>query len=400
MNHVLKGVGLIGIGLTIGLQAQSLGIIKPPNEKNSPAQDIILASMGTNSIKLQDIENTHDVLQAKFDADQAYYEAQQTEVNARLDEWRLQQEAQHQNMTTEALLKRNASPPKTFKTDAEMFAILVQLGFEGSEAKIMKDWKALDDETQEEKRQEIEFILGTDEAKLLYKKNYLAELAKRYPANLQMLPPRVPDALRVDVKTQTRLVKGDAAAPITIEEFSDPRCGFCRKVQDTLHKLDTLYPGQIRWVYHHNLLDSDEESPSFKLAEAAFCAADQQKFWEYNDVIYHAEHLDNPKWSELILKAGLDANPFMACVNDHRYREQVKADLSESEQLEFAGTPAFLINGIKSEGAMSEEEFKAKIDVELKNAPHVKAVAEANSMANAANVPWWRTLANTVFNRA
>ncbi|TRZ66223.1 MAG: hypothetical protein D4R98_06520 [Comamonadaceae bacterium] len=370
-NKFLQHSILIGLGMAIGgLAGSTLSDAVNQNPPLPPSESIV-ATIGKQAIYLRDIENNTTVLQARFDADTRYHEAQQTEILAKLDAWRLQQEAQHQKMSVGDLLEAYALPPRTIQTSGQLLEFIKIVGnddVEQSDPEFKEFWDEFSSKSNVEDRQAVDKLLYSDQVKALYRKKYLEELAEHYPSKILLPIPQMPDGLRVARSTTSNLVKGDPQAPITIEEFSDPNCFYCRKEQSTLKELDRQYPGQIRWVYHHQLLDDAEDSVSFQLAEASFCAADQQKFWEFNDVIYQQSNLQEPDWGQIAQKANIDSVPLMACLNAHVYRDRVNADLAEAQRLELAGTPVYIINGIKKEGAIGLDEFKTLIDVELKQA--------------------------------
>ena len=385
---------LVGLGMAIGgIAGFTLSNAVNQNPPVIPSESIV-ASISNTPIYLRDIENNTAVLQAKFDADTRYREAQQIEILAKIDEWRLQQEAQHQKMSVADLLEAYAMPPRTIQTSGQFLEFVQTVGndnVEQSDPEFKELWDEFNSKSNVEDRQAVDELLRSDQVKALYRKKYLGELAEHYPSKILLPIPQLPDALRVAMSTTSDLVKGDPHAPITIEEFSDPNCFYCRKEQSTLKELDRLYPGQIRWVYHHQLLDDAEDSVSFQLAEASFCAADQQKFWEFNEVIYQQSNLQEPDWGQITQKANINKVPFMACLNARVYRDRVNADLAEAKRLELAGTPVYIINGIKKEGAIGLDEFKTLIDVELKQATGGGQSSVSASNRSITN-PWYAVI--------
>lgn len=161
--------------------------------------------------------------------------------------------------------------------------------------------------------------------------------------------------------------KGNSEAKITIIEFSDFQCPFCKKALPTIDKILEDYPNQIKFVYRDFPLDFHDNAQ--KAAEAAECADDQGKFWEYHDLLF--EHQD--EWSEdseefkkYAKDLGLDEPQFVQCLDSGKYKEEVKKDQSDGESVGVSGTPTFFINGHKLVGAKPYQEFKKIIDEELK----------------------------------
>ncbi|HEY3167723.1 MAG TPA: thioredoxin domain-containing protein, partial [Candidatus Binatia bacterium] len=123
--------------------------------------------------------------------------------------------------------------------------------------------------------------------------------------------------------------------------------------------------GKVRLV--HKDLPLDAIHPQARqAAEAARCAGEQGKFWEYHDKLY----ANSPKASAEELKSyakeiGLNTASFDQCFTSGKFRDLVQKDLSEGAQLGLTGTPTFFINGREISGAQPVEAFAAIIDEEL-----------------------------------
>jgi protein-disulfide isomerase len=177
-----------------------------------------------------------------------------------------------------------------------------------------------------------------------------------------------PPIQRADVSINGAPFKGAEKAPVTIVKFEDFECPFCKTVQPTLVALLKKYDGKVRVV--HKDLPLEEIHPRAQLAaEAARCAGDQGKFWEYHDTLYG----NSPKLGAAELKTyaknvGLDPAPFEQCLTSGKYKAAVQKDLSEGAKLGLTGTPTFFINGREISGAQPLEAFAAIIDEELAGA--------------------------------
>jgi protein-disulfide isomerase len=148
---------------------------------------------------------------------------------------------------------------------------------------------------------------------------------------------------------------GNADAPITIIEFSDYQCPFCKRhFENTLSELKTSYinTGKVRYVFRDFPLDSIHPYAR-KAAEAAHCAGDQAKFWEMHDVMFtnQAELMqDNLKGFALDMK--LDVEAFSACLDSGKYAKTVEADLAAGSAAGVTGTPKFFIGKAKPDGTI------------------------------------------------
>jgi protein-disulfide isomerase len=159
--------------------------------------------------------------------------------------------------------------------------------------------------------------------------------------------------------------RGPAGAKVTIIEFSDYQCPFCRRAEPTVEQVLAEYEGKVRFVFRHFPLDRIHPQAR-GASEAAACAAEQGKFWEYHAGLFgEGAQFDRPALDALATKTGLDPAAFKACVDERKTQALVEADLKAGEAAGVTGTPAFFINGIPLRGALPLDEFKKVIDAEL-----------------------------------
>jgi protein-disulfide isomerase len=174
-----------------------------------------------------------------------------------------------------------------------------------------------------------------------------------------------PPAFRVDVSSEGSPFRGPGTARVTIVEFQDFHCPFCERVQPTLTQLMDRYGERIKLVYRD--FPIDQLHPQARRAhEAARCAKDQGKFWEYHDVLFA-----RPKDASLeILKAyaretGLDVDRFERCLTGRSYQAAVQKDIEDGIRAGVTGTPTFFVNGRLLSGAQPLATFARLIDEEL-----------------------------------
>jgi protein-disulfide isomerase len=161
---------------------------------------------------------------------------------------------------------------------------------------------------------------------------------------------------------------GPENAPITIVEFSDYECPFCKRAHPTVTEVVKRYPDKVRLVYRHFPLDNMHPNAR-PAAEASLCAEEQGKFWPYHDLLFaSSDKLTAPTLRGVAEKAGLDLAKYDACVKERRHRARVDADVADGRAARVSGTPAFFVNGIPLSGARSVEEFVQIIDRELARA--------------------------------
>jgi protein-disulfide isomerase len=169
---------------------------------------------------------------------------------------------------------------------------------------------------------------------------------------------------RLEVSVDDDPSQGPADAPITIVEFSDFNCPYCRKWHvETFHPLMDAYPDQIRFVYRDFPITSAE---SLIAAQAAQCAGDQAAYWPFHDSLMSGDlSLGREAYEQYATRLGLDAVALLACVDSEKYRDEVESDARYAAGLGASGTPTFFINGLPLVGAQPLAQFQAIIDQEL-----------------------------------
>jgi protein-disulfide isomerase len=159
---------------------------------------------------------------------------------------------------------------------------------------------------------------------------------------------------------------GPIDAPITIIEFGDYECPFCRKWYiEVLPKLMDKYPQKIRFVYRDFPLTSIHGN-AMSAAEAAHCAGEQDAYWQFHEKLFSMDlGLSTEAYQQYARQLKLDMDAFEACLQERRYQEEVEADFDFAARLGVRSTPTFFINGIAIVGAQPSEVFEQVIDLEL-----------------------------------
>jgi protein-disulfide isomerase len=174
-----------------------------------------------------------------------------------------------------------------------------------------------------------------------------------------------PQYTRYTIPTENSYAIGPADAPITIVEFSDFECPFCRRWHAEVYKpLLATYPGKIRLVYR-NLPLTSIHPDALAAAEAAMCAGEQDVYWKYHDKLFGSESLGNSVYIQYAQDLGLNMSTFESCLNEHKYQKAIEADSDFAINLGIRSTPTFFINGLAIVGAQPLDVFKQVIDKEL-----------------------------------
>jgi len=179
---------------------------------------------------------------------------------------------------------------------------------------------------------------------------------------------KAPPIQRIEVSVQGAPFKGGEKAAVTIVEFSDFHCPFCRQVVSTLAQLESRYGEKIKLVFRDFPIESLHPGAP-KAHEAARCANEQGKFWPYHDKLFASPPSSSPEvFKGLAREIRLDAGTFETCLSSGKYQAAIKEDIAEGNRIGVSGTPAFFINGRQISGAQPLEAFTRLIDDELARA--------------------------------
>ncbi|MEN9562687.1 MAG: hypothetical protein RIR73_931 [Chloroflexota bacterium] len=177
-----------------------------------------------------------------------------------------------------------------------------------------------------------------------------------------------PQYTRYEIPTEGYPSLGSADAPITIVEFSDFQCPFCRRFHDeTYEALLNAYPGQIRFVYR-NLPLTSIHPDAMASAVASLCANDQNAYWDYHGKLFSSETLTREVFTQYATDLSLNVDEFTACLDSGKHDEFIQQDMDFALDLGIQSTPTFFINGLAIVGAQPLSAFQQIIDLELTGA--------------------------------
>jgi protein-disulfide isomerase len=163
---------------------------------------------------------------------------------------------------------------------------------------------------------------------------------------------------------------GPADAPVKIVEYSDYGCHFCKQFSETSgEQLRAMYEStdKVRFDFKHLIIGGPSTANA---ANAAECAADQGKFWDYHDVLFQVQGSSADPFTKTLLKQyaaqlGLDTAQFNSCVDADQHLEKVYRDSSEGQSRGVNATPTFFIGEQKVEGAQPLQIFQSAVEAEL-----------------------------------
>ena len=181
---------------------------------------------------------------------------------------------------------------------------------------------------------------------------------------------------KVDIKiSPDDHVLGSKNAKVTIVEFSDFQCPFCRSFwSDTLPEIKKNYidTGKAKFVYKHYPLDFHPGARP--AAEASECAEDQGTFWEFHDKVFEEQtklgqgtiQFGKPEIVKWVAALGLNMDQFSECFNSGKYSQRVSDDMAQGSKAGVGGTPTTFVNGQKVVGAQPFASFQTAVEGFLK----------------------------------
>jgi protein-disulfide isomerase len=212
------------------------------------------------------------------------------------------------------------------------------------------------DEARERLRLDLE-----SQARIKLYREALAALKKAAQIEVSLESPRLPS-----VRENASSILGSDQAAVTVIEFSDFQCPYCRESESVVKRILAHFKNDVKLVFKH--LPGDAHEQGFASARAAYCAGEQGSFSQYHDDLFASEVLSNDIYYKVASKLGLNQTKFQDCLNSEVSRNAVLNDLREAKLLGINSTPTFIINGTLVRGAIAFEDFKTLIEEELKSA--------------------------------
>jgi protein-disulfide isomerase len=315
-----------------------LGAAEPP-----------VATVGTRSITRDELEK--HVKPKLIEIDNERYEALREGLDELIAEELVKQEAAARKTTPEALEKAEVLDKITAPTDEEIQKLYDENKDALNNAPLEGVKPRLVDYLKQQKAEER-------------REAFVGELRAKYKTTVALSPPVVA------VATAGRPERGAAKAPVTIIEFSDYECPFCKRAEPVVDKVLGHYKDQVRLVFRDFPLGMHEHARG--AAEAANCANAQGKFWEYHQKLFAAKDLAPEKLKAMAGEVGLDQAKFDQCLEKAEFKAGIDKDIADGNEAGVTGTPAFFINGRMLSGAQPFEKFKEVIDEELARSKSAK----------------------------
>ena len=305
----------------------------------------VLAVVNNKQITMGDIEDS--LRPMIFNVQEQVYALRKQDIELKVNDTLLSQEAQKKGVTTRALLDTEVSAKVPAVTDAQ-----AQAFYNENKDRISGEFAQL-------KTQIIQYIREQkeDEATLAY-----AEQLRR--ASTVQVNLTAPESPSFAIATDDQPAKGNAKALVTIVEFTDFECPSCARQHPVLERIVNEFGDRVRLVVRDFPLSQHVNAR--KAAEAAEAAREQGKYWEYVGVLFRNQSaLGVDKLREYATQVGLDRTKFDASLDTGKFTEKVQRDLVDGRKLGINGTPTLYING-KRISDNSYESMKSAIEAALK----------------------------------
>ena len=172
-----------------------------------------------------------------------------------------------------------------------------------------------------------------------------------------------PRATPLDPNLDGQPTMGEKDAPLTVVEFADFQCEFCKQAQERIAELRKAYGPKLRIVFKNFPLTAHADARL--AAEAGLCVNDQgsDKFWKFHDLAYQNQKaLAKADLISYAKKAGAEEKQFSDCLEAKKFKAKIDESVEEAQKMGISATPTFVIGGQLIKGAVPLAEFKEILD--------------------------------------
>ena len=322
----------------------------------------VVATVAGKDLTMADMQ--HQEGGKLLQADYQYYLSRRKVLEDLIDNQLLEDAARSKNMPLDQFMEK-----EVYKNVKDPTEDQLQVYYEGLDTK--DSYEAIRGEVLQHIRE-----LREGKARIAY----VDELRKQANINITLMPPVA------DVRTDHAYARGSLNAPVVMIEFADYECPYCQKVNPQVQQLKKTFGDNLTVVYKDFPLPMHHGSQ--KAAEAARCAGEQNKFWEYHDVLFYSKMVEVDDLKKHAQVLNLDTERFDKCLDDGVEATAVKKDLEEAKSLGLTGTPSFFVNGHFFSGVVDYNVLRDMVNQQLnmenrQNPAHQlsqSAVGEASSV--------------------
>lgn len=320
----------LAVSFTLNLAAQ----------QNNQDNNSVVAKVGGTDVTSADFEKKEagDLLQARY----TMYQSERKVLDQFIDNQLLEAQAKKEGLTVDQLLEKEAYKGIKDPTDDQLEVFYEGLDKESQPFSAVKD--QIRDHIRELRRSKS-------------RSAYMESLRAKANIKIMLAPPAA------DVDAQSANVRGSKDAPVTLVEFADYQCPYCAKVNPVLLAIEKEYGNRLAVVFKDFPLPMHKDAE--KASEAARCAGEQGKFWEYHDLLFTSRQTDLPGLKKQAGDLKLDQAKFDTCLDSGSQVAAVKKDQEEGTRLGITATPSFFINGHFFSGAADAKTIEELIAMEM-----------------------------------
>jgi protein-disulfide isomerase len=292
----------------------------------------------------------------------AMYQAERSALDQEIDKRILSEAAAREHLTGDELLKREATKRVKDPTEETIKIFYLASGqkdpYDVVRPKIISSIRSLEEKQAAD--------------------NYVAELRAKQEVKVNLLPPRQ------EVAVGETPTVGPADAPVTVVEFADYQCPYCRQEEPTVRRLREQFKDRVKVSYRDFPLPMHQNA--HKAAEASRCAGEQDAYWPYHDRLFSgsADDLADAGLKSIARQLKLDGPKFDKCLDSSAEAANVDKDFNFGKGLGITGTPTMYINGYTVSGAASFDTLSQLVEQIDAGGEKKAASAEIKPQAKAA----------------
>lgn len=342
MSRTINGVArLAGVIAIVPILLWAVSAMAAKSAAMGP--DSVVATVGSQKITTGQLDDKIKV---------QLYDLRKQALDEMIDDGLVEQAAKKEKLSVDDYLKREVDD----KADASVTDASAKQFFDQNKDRIPEFKSASYDQIKDRLLLALRHRAANER-----RDDLIAGLRKDADIKISLVPPRVA------VASSGHPERGGKNAPVTIVEFTDFQCPYCRRAEDVVDQVRTQYGDKVRLV--HMDFPLSFHAQAMGAADAARCANEQDKFWQFHDAMF----ADQSKLAPDDLKAtakklGLDTNKFDACFAKNTYEPEINADVAQGRKLDVSGTPTFFVDGRPLVGAQPLSAFQDVINQELARA--------------------------------
>jgi len=316
----------------------------PTKSSDATSESSVVANFNGTPILLSDVDSSIKSQLQQFDTQ--IYQIRKRGLDSLIETKLIEEAAKKEGKTSEDYIKENITSKIQEPSEETIRSIY--------------DSKKGDNAIPFDKAKEQIIAYLKNNQQNVEKEKLLANLRKDAKVEVLLSAPRTAVNISKDAPSV-----GPKDAPVTIVEFSDYQCPFCGRVRSTIWELVDEYKDKIRYVFMDFPLSFHKQSE--KAHEAALCAGEQDKYFEYNKKLFANQRaLAMTDLKKHATDLSLNSKKFDKCLDSGKFEQTVMNHLKAGMEAGVSGTPAYFINGIMISGAQPKQEFVTIIESELK----------------------------------